>query len=225
MTNFFDDYRATDSFFLVPATLIKSSDDRDAEPTVWADLSRAERAIYPSILIGKRRGLQAVFGEDRLAKLSGLKTRASARVAANGLHDSGIISISKVRSTSGRQIKSYLTTPRQSFRYFPFYAELIYSGWWASISHAAQAVYVAMRALSKPRPDIDEDHGVWPQNDDEFAEYLASRSVDFCLDTITNIARFSGISRRSFPAAINELIRCGMAGIQEDAYTISLRLP
>jgi hypothetical protein len=203
-------YKVTNSYFLIPTEILGIEVDGQKTSGPWAQFSRAERAVYPVLLSHSRNGRAFVAGEVRLAAMSGLAKRESARIATNALEDRGIITIK--RGKSCRQPKSYTINMITSQREMPFYRDMIYSGMWAWLGRypTAQALYLAMRYLARPRPDLDEDFGIWPSNDDEMREYLMERDADYCLSTQREMLDHSGIARRSFPAAVSTLTTLGL---------------
>lgn len=202
------EYRNTNSYFLIPSTIFGIERYGERIPGLWSKFSRAEKAIYPILLSHKRYTNTVKIGEERLATLAGLKRRSSACDATNSLENRGLIIVN--RESSRRHVKSYTFENIDSPRQIPFYRDDIYSGVWAVMGRrcpTAQALYLAMRYLAKPRPDLDDNYiEYWPKDEDQLREYLMERTEDYCLARQHEILDYAKISRRSFSTAIETLV-------------------
>lgn len=219
------EYRSTNSYFLIPSSIIGIERDGERIPGLWANFSRAEKAVYPVLLSHKHYTNTVKIGEERLASLSGLKRRSSACDATDSLEDRGLIIVN--RESSRRHVKSYTIENIDAPRKIPFYRDDIYSGVWAVLGRrcpTAQALYLAMRFLAKPRADLDDNHNAWPRDDDEFREYLMERTEDFCLVRQHEILDYAKISRRSFPTALDALMNVHLVYPLENRSGYSVKL-
>ena len=219
------EYRYTGGYTLMPSSIFGIDADNGRTPSMWSKFSESERSVYPVLCSHQPEKGCVTMCEDRIAALAGLKKRETARIATDALDSRGLISVT--RSPCRRHTKKYKIVSVESERMMPFYRDMIYSGTWASIGKTptAQALYLSMRYLAKPRPDLDDSaSNRWPRTDDEFREYMMERTTDFCLTTQHEMIAHAGISRRSFPAAVSVLKCAGLVSRTECGNGYAVRL-
>lgn len=207
-------------FKMLPREIVAKDGPDGPEPTVWATLGRSAQAVLPVLLRHADLKGMAYPGEGRIAAMAGL-TRKTARQAATELEERGLIEIRNRTSRQGRRSKAYRVSSSDEGIAMP--SLFIDGGLWAELRPSAKALAVAFRLFARARPDLDPDFdpdqhncgsflspGNWNTDqaaDEDWYEYLKTRTVDFCNAEPSVLRDFAGIGPRIYSDALASLIK------------------
>lgn len=196
----------------------------------WASLKPVEKAVV--VPLHRHFGCKPECWPSitTLCRASGVAARQAVIDALRGLSWRGVIEIEgRPNPRGGRPINVYRRKwlPGETRKFdlegmMPIHNSLIDSELWGSLSLAAQALYVALRAVAKLYATEENDKdGVglsgWV-DEDMLHDHIRDRTWDVIRKTrkensASALAKLAGISRRSFCPALDEL---RMAGLVED---------
>lgn len=169
----------------LPNNFIALLNEGSPKPSSWAQLTKAEKSILPTLIFCDSAGIKAP-SEVLLAGLCGLRTRKAVRNALSRLEERGIISIHR---DSYRFINLNLKNDNKNIL---MDGSIILWGHWQAvgiISLSAQSLYVALRSL------MGKTHTV--------------------TDSIGIICQIAGISRRHYNVALSALEECELVSFWE----------
>ncbi|MBN2225652.1 MAG: helix-turn-helix domain-containing protein [Deltaproteobacteria bacterium] len=177
-----------DQFVPIPINLVKT------KKHLWSEMSPAERAVYPALLL-HRQGGEIFPSLKRLCRLSG-RARSTVIEGLKGLEERGIIAIRKEPMDSrGAKWRKNRYCFSDTFLYgkkWTMPAQTLLGRGWASLSSSAQAIYIALGAMSY---QIEPDR--------RFPEKLY---VGLAKLSYTEITDYAGVSRSYIKRYLGELM-------------------
>ncbi|MFC1798351.1 hypothetical protein ACFLZL_00905 [Thermodesulfobacteriota bacterium] len=173
----------------------------------WALLPKASKAIFPVIACHVNEHGIAFPSEQTIAILSGL-TEKIVRNGIKGLEHFPSFEWKHYLTKRGRRSKKFcvkLPVENHRGKAFPFFRVVLEYGLWMKLSPTAKALYPVMRHFGFFEIDKYAEAENLEIDVNDFDAVFPERPYDFCEAEFGVLAEFSGINRRSLPAAINSL--------------------
>lgn len=178
-------------------------DKKWVENMNWARISPAAKAVLPVIACHCNENGRSFPGEETIAALSGLTAKSVRKAIRVDLDGFPGFDWQYYLTRRGKRGKSFqITFPPKGVkgRTFFFYRGIIDGGIWCELKPVAQALYPVMRYFS--RYDAEEDEN---EEASDFDELYAARQSELCSAEIGELAKYSGIDRRSVATAVKSL--------------------